>query len=230
VFTQDVLWFRLRLPAGDPVPRAVRVFRAGGNPVMAYPSAPDRLQFGWTLPHGGYRTLAAEGLEHVKEQLRAAVPDYAGAIDAEVRSFKDISLLDVFSGVAEEWARDGLLLIGDAAHTHSAIGAQGINLALQDAAAAHPVLLDALRRDDTSAAVLDEYVQARRPDIAKMMRIQVMQSGAMLDTGRVASFIRPKMAAVVSRTPLYRMMLRQIAFGNRGIGVREDLFAAPVSR
>ncbi|MFJ8852469.1 FAD-dependent monooxygenase [Streptomyces sp. NPDC102437] len=40
--------------------------------------------------------------------------------------------------------RDGLVLIGDAAHTHGSIGAQGINLALQDAAALHPVLLDAL--------------------------------------------------------------------------------------
>ncbi|WP_406636074.1 FAD-dependent oxidoreductase [Amycolatopsis sp. WGS_07] len=71
-FAQDVLWFRLR-NRGD-APRDVRIFRAGGNPLLAYASVPDRIQLGWTLPHHGYRDLAARGLGYVKERLRAAVP------------------------------------------------------------------------------------------------------------------------------------------------------------
>ncbi|MGH9071397.1 MAG: FAD-dependent monooxygenase [Acidimicrobiales bacterium] len=54
---------------------------------------------------------------------------------------KDLTLLDVFSGSAYSWVRDGLMLIGDSAHTHSPMGARGINLALQDAARLHPYVV-----------------------------------------------------------------------------------------
>ena len=223
VFQQDVLWFKL---AQEDAPRDVRVFRAGGNPIMAYASADGGVQFGWTLPHKGYRALADQGFDHVKAQLRAAVPAHAEQIDAQLTGFRDLTLLDVFSGTAADWVRDGLLLIGDAAHTHSPIGAQGINLAIQDAVAAHPVLMDSLRARDASAGFLGRFVTARKPDIDRMMKIQVLQSKAMLSTGRIAGVVRPKMASIVSRTPLYRIMLRHIAFGNQDIGVRTELFAA----
>ena len=86
------------------------------------------------------------------------MPEYAGRVSENVRGLADLSLLDVFAGTAREWARDGLLLIGDAAHTHSPLGAQGINLALQDAVLAHPMLVTALRnRRRSDAAALSGY-------------------------------------------------------------------------
>ncbi|MFF0149026.1 monooxygenase [Amycolatopsis sulphurea] len=222
-FRQDVLWFKLS--ADGELPSEVRVFRAGGNPVLAYTSVRDRVQFGWTLPHKGYQLLAQQGLAHIKEQLRAAVPGYADRIDEEITSFRDLSLLDVFSGGARQWVRDGLLLIGDSAHTHGPIGAQGINLAIQDAVAAHPLLLESLRANDSSGAMLGRFVTGRKRDIDRMNRIQAVQGKAMLSAGRVSSVVRPRLAMVVARTPIYRAMLRQIAFGNTGIRIRAELFA-----
>ncbi|HET9118262.1 MAG TPA: FAD-dependent monooxygenase [Pseudonocardiaceae bacterium] len=221
-FRQDVLWFKLS--AEGELPRAVRVFRASGNPVLAYTSASGRVQFGWTLPHKGYQALAQRGLEYIKAQLQAAAPGYADQIGQEVASFRDLSLLDVFSASARQWVRDGLMLIGDSAHTHGPIGAQGINLAIQDAVAAHPILLDSLRRADARAEVLRRFVAERRRDINRMTKIQVMQGKVMLSAGPVASVIRPKVAMMVSRTPLYQAVLRQIAFGNTAIRIRSELF------
>src|SRR5207237_3675328 len=132
-------------------------------------------------------------------------------VDAHVRALRDLTLLDVFSARAREWTRDGLLLIGDSAHTHSPIGAQGINLALQDAVAAHPVLVEAVRSGSAGTALLDTFTARRSREIAAISRIQVVQSQAMLATGRVAGTVRPRMAGVLSRTPLYRTMLRRIA-------------------
>ncbi|WP_432156633.1 MULTISPECIES: FAD-dependent monooxygenase [unclassified Streptomyces] len=226
VFDQDVLWFRL--PARGTAPREVRIFRAGGNPALAYASHPGAVQIGWTLPHGTYRELSARGLDHIKEGLRAAVPDQAERIDEEITSFRDLSLLDVFSGIAREWARPGLLLIGDSAHTHGPIGAQGINLAVQDAVAAHPALLASLRSGDDGA--LDRYAVLRRRDVRRVMRLQATQGRMMLSTGGLASVVRPRMAALVSRTPVYRKVLDQLAFGNRDITVRSELFQRPVPR
>lgn len=214
-FEQDVLWFKLPLP--DPAPREVRVFRAGGNPVITYPSYPDRLQVGWTLPHGQYRELAADGLEPLKERIARAMPPYADLVHDSVTGAKALTMLDVFAGNASEWARDGLVLIGDSAHTHSPIGAQGINLAIQDAVALHPVLLESLRRSDATARFFEPYLRARRRAISRITRIQIMQSKAMLSTGRVSGVLRPRVAMLVSRTPAYRKIFDTIAFGDRDL-------------
>ncbi|MFI6050552.1 FAD-dependent monooxygenase [Streptomyces violascens] len=223
-FDQDVLWFKLTKDEPE-VSHDVRVFRsAGTSPVLAYGSWPNRVQVGWTLPHGGYKTVVAQGLDHVKEQLAKAVPAYADLIDGQITSLRDLSLLDVFSGRAERWATDGLVLMGDAAHTHSPIGAQGINLSVQDAVVLHPLLVESVGRRDASAAFLSRFEERRAPDIATMMRLQGMQSKAMLSTGTFATRVRPKLAAVVKHTPVYRKVLRTIAFGNPSIEVAEGLF------
>jgi 6-methylpretetramide 4-monooxygenase len=219
LFSQDVLWFRL---SGSRC-RDVRVFRGGGNPVLSYSSVPASLQVGWTLPHGGYRALAERGIEHIVEQLCLAAPEYAGQIRDEVTGFGDLSLLDVFSGSARTWVRDGLALIGDSAHTHSPIGAQGINLAIRDAVAAHPVLVEAVRGRDANAVLLGRFVTARRSEADRITRIQRIQSKMMLSTGRFSSAVRPRTAALVSKTPLYGAMLRRIAFGSSTVRLRTDL-------
>jgi len=225
VFRQDVMWFKL--PAYGNVPRSVRVFRErGSSPVMAYATMLDSIQFGWTLPHGGYRDIAAEGIDHIKARLQAAIPPYADLIGQEIKSLRDLSLLDVFAACAPDWVRDGLVLIGDSAHTHSPIGAQGINVAIQDAVALHPVLVQALRDNDTSAAALRRFETARRPDIDRVRKIQVMQSRAMLSSGRVVTAVRPVAAKVIVRSPVYRAVRDTLAFGNTAISIASELFTA----
>ncbi|KPI11987.1 monooxygenase FAD-binding protein [Actinobacteria bacterium OK074] len=224
-FAQDVLWFKLAAgTAAHGAERNVRIFRAHGSPVLAYDSWPDRVQLGWTLPHGGYRDLAARGIGHIKEQLARAVPQYAELIDEQVRSPGDLSLLDVFSGRAERWVDDGLVLIGDAAHTHSPIGAQGINLAVQDAVLLHPLLVASLDRKDASAAFLADFERRRAPDIAAVMRLQGMQSGALLAQGAFATHVRPALARLLRHTPAHRAVLTRIAYGNTSIRISEECF------
>ena len=224
VFDFDVLWFKL--PVGDleSARRDVRVHREGGSPAMIYHSFPDRLQVGWMLPHGSYQEFAAQGIGRVKERIAQALPRYAALIDSELTGLRDLSLLDVFSGRAERWAEDGLLLIGDSAHTHSPIGAQGINLAVQDAVAAHPLLVEAVRRKDAGTAVLGRFEQRRAADIEAIARLQFMQSKAMLSHGALATRIRPAATRLLKHTPVYRKVLDRIAYGNHGIQVEMDSF------
>ena len=225
VFAQDVLWFKLPVPPPQSSPD-VRIVRWSGSPVLVYHSWPDRVQLGWTLPHRGYPAVAARGVGYVTGQIGRAVPEYADQIHEHVRALSDLTLLDVFAGCARRWAADGLLLIGDSAHTHSPIGAQGINLAVQDAVVAHPVLLAALRSGDVSAPRLDRFTGQRRRSVERVLRLQVMQSRAMLSAGRLATAVRPRVAKLLSHTPLYPKVLHRIAYGDRPVRVAADLFTA----
>jgi len=228
VFKQDVIWFKL--PAvGEPL-REVQVFRAGGSPLLSYATPDGDVQLGWTLPHQSYQGLAAQGIDRVKELIGRAAPQYADRVEARITGLKDLSLLDVFAGGAHAWVRPGLVLIGDSAHTHSPIGAQGINLAVQDAVALHPALVGAVRDGGDGDAALIRFADLRRRDIGRVDRIQRIQSGAMLSTGRVSSVLRPRAAGLVSRTPVYRYVLNQIAFGNTSIKVAEEWFEAVQDR
>lgn len=224
-FDQDVLWFKLPAPEEDR--NVVRVRRGAGAPVLVYRSWPDSVQVGWTLPHGGYRQIAERGVAYVREQIARAVPEHAQAVHERIRSLGDLSLLDVFSGQAERWAADGLVLLGDSAHTHGPIGAQGINLALQDAVVLHPVLVGAVRAKDTGVQALSRFEEERRPAVTAVLRLQAMQGRAMLSRNRVADTVRPVLARVVSRTPLYRRVLHKLAHGPDAVRIRADLFTRP---
>ncbi|MFI5824201.1 FAD-dependent monooxygenase [Streptomyces rishiriensis] len=221
VFAQDVVWFKVHAP-GRSVDR-VRVHRSAGRAVLVYGSHPDRLQIGWTVPHRGWNEVAARGLDFVKGELARALPEFADLVDEQLTSLSELKLLDVFAGRAAEWVRDGLVLIGDAAHTHSPLGAQGINLALQDAAVLHPVLLDALAADATS--MLDRFTELRSGDIDAVFRFQVAQSKAMLGRPNpVADTMRQVLGGLVTRTPLGTALTRRIAHGRTPVQVRTDLF------
>ncbi len=224
VFDQDVLWFKLDAP--ERLTGRVEIHRTDHGAVIVHDSYPRRLQVGWTLPHKGYRAIADQGLDHVKATLGAALPQYADLIAEQVTALRDLTLLDVFAGCASEWARDGLVLIGDSAHTHGPLGAQGINLAVQDAALLHPVLANALRTGEASASALAPFVTARRPDIDRVLKMQQMQSQGMLARNPVADVIRPVAVKLIGRTPIGKKITQRIAFGNPAIRVHSELFVS----
>lgn len=87
-------------------------------------------------------------------------PFAAGRLN-ELASWDDVKLLTVKVDRLREWARAGLLCIGDAAHAMSPVGGVGINLAIQDAVAAANILAGPLHE---GRLTLDELraVQRRR--------------------------------------------------------------------
>jgi len=104
-------------------------------------------QVGCTIAKGSYPRVRAEGLEAVRRPIAQRVPWLADRTDA-LRDWNQVSLLAVESSRLRRWYRPGLLLIGDAAHTMSPVGAVGITVAMQDAAVASNVLGPRLRAGD----------------------------------------------------------------------------------
>ncbi|MEU0372632.1 FAD-dependent monooxygenase [Streptomyces sp. NPDC006283] len=224
-FDQDIVWFTL--PAPGRATRRVRIHRAAGAAVLVHDTHPDRLRIGWALPHRGWQAAAARGIAPLKDELAAAVPELADLLHTHLTSLSDLTLLDVFAAHAQHWVHDGLVLIGDAAHTHGPLGAQGINLALQDAAALHPVLVDALHTGGCTRERLAPFQQLRERAATQVTRVQRMQAKAFLGpAGPLTTHLRARAAALVTRTPLGAHLTSRIAFGPAPVPVRTDLFTA----
>lgn len=66
---------------------------------------------------------------------------------------------------AQHYAKEGLVLVGDAAHTIHPLAGQGVNLGFQDVSALRKVLLEALNKeaDFADLSVLRQYEKSRRP-------------------------------------------------------------------
>jgi 2-polyprenyl-6-methoxyphenol hydroxylase-like FAD-dependent oxidoreductase len=132
----DILWFHLSKQPGDPQ-GVMFGFNMGRGLVML--ERTDHWQVGYVLPKGGYQRIHAAGIEPFRAGIVATAPWLRGRID-ELTEWTQCSLLSVESDRMPRWYRPGLLLIGDAAHVMSPIGGNGINYAVQDAAATVNIL------------------------------------------------------------------------------------------
>ena len=147
------------------------------------------LRIGWLLRKGGFEGLRAAGLERFKERLCAALPeDLHAPLRIALRSWEDVTLLPAVSGMARRWWRPGLLLLGDAAHPMSPVGAQGINVALFDAVIASRHLLalaraEAFEKPVAVDAALAAIEAERRPAVKRIARMQNVLPRLMLAIG-----------------------------------------------
>ena len=153
----DVQWFRLDRPdALGEMP--LGTIGAGGMLVML--PRGDYWQCGHIIPKGGDAALRAGDFEVLRARLAALKPEIAGPLQ-RLGGWDEVKLLTVKVSRLNDWCRDGLLCIGDAAHAMSPVAGVGINLAIQDAVAAANLLAGALRDGPPDIATL-RRVQRRR--------------------------------------------------------------------
>jgi len=210
----DILWFRLSKQAGDPE-GIVGGFRMGRGLIML--ERTDHWQLGHVLPKGGYQQLHAAGIEAFRNTIAEIMPWLRGRVD-ELREWKQCSLLAVESDRLPRWYRPGLLLIGDAAHVMSPVGGNGINYAVQDAAAAANILSGPLKAGRMSlrdlAAVQRRRDWPTRITQAIVNQIQNRVLGPAINTTSGMGVPLPPGATFLLRVPLLqRLPLAWIAYG-----------------
>lgn len=210
----DVLWFRLpRLP-GDTDETQAR-FEVGRIFIML--NRGDYWQCAFVIPKGGDANIRAAGLPAFQAAVAGVLPiDTTRAV--VITDWEQVKLLTVKVDRLLEWARPGLLCIGDAAHAMSPVGGVGVNLAVQDAVAAAnvlttPLLNNALTFDDV------KRVQARRDWPTRMtQRLQLaMQNTVIAGALSATAAIKPPLAVrLISRFPyLSRLPARLLGLGFR---------------
>lgn len=172
----DIVWCKLPCPKGW---NGVKAYAGRGHLLVAYRTWGNNLQIGWVILKGTFGELRQRGMpEWVDKMADHVSPDLAKHLRTHRDDVQKPFLLDVVSDCVDQWSIPGVLLIGDAAHTMSPVGAQGINLALRDAIVAANGLAPLFDREQGVAFLqLDEQLKAiERERMPEVSRIQALQA------------------------------------------------------
>jgi 2-polyprenyl-6-methoxyphenol hydroxylase-like FAD-dependent oxidoreductase len=172
----DIVWCKLPALAGFD---GARGYAGRGHVLLAYRTFGDQIQVGWAIMKGSFGELRRRGVAQWVEEMAAHVtPDLADHLRAHAGAIRQPFLLDVVADRVTRWSAAGLLLLGDAAHTLSPVGGQGLNLALRDAIVAANHLVPALRAGGAPAALDAACARIEAERLPELRTIQRMQSVA----------------------------------------------------
>lgn len=123
----------------------------------------------WYQSPDEVRRLQALPFERLQSELTAAFPDCLG----EVKQVLGVASFPLKRQHAQHYVKQGVALVGDAAHMINPLAGQGVNIGLLDAAALAEVLVDAHKRgkDIADINVLQRYEAMRRNENLKMMTL-----------------------------------------------------------
>jgi len=217
----DVVWCKLPLPDFAARDRSFRGYLGGGHLLLAAPVYGGLMQIAWIIRKGAFGALRDRGMSACLEEMAKHVsPDLAEHLRRHAHDAVHPFLLSTVSDRALAWTRPGVLVIGDAAHTMSPVGAQGLNIALRDALVAAnrlvPVLLEgggAAALDAAARAVQDE----RAPEVREIQRLQALPPHVLF---RDVWWTR----LILRLVPL--LLGSELARGRRALVVRRFLFGA----
>jgi 2-polyprenyl-6-methoxyphenol hydroxylase-like FAD-dependent oxidoreductase len=232
----DLLWFKLPRGAVD-VDTQGHVGREGV--IVHFGLGAGEIQVGYLLRAGEWPHLREAGFDAFRDRVAAVDRRFGPAVDAHLDGFGDVTLLDVAPGIADVWTRAGLLLLGDAAHTASPLGAQGNPLAVEDAVVAHDRLVGALADAAGAAgtvplsrARLRGFETRRRPPVERVVSLQRRAADVLafwLDYGRyVPPWLARGPAAALGRAAPHSGALgdrvESFALGDRSVSVARSRF------
>lgn len=180
----------------------------------------DYYQTSYLIKKGTDARLRAHDIAWFRDRLGALLGWDDEALLA-IGSWDDVLLLDVTMGRLPRWYRDGLLCIGDAAHTMSPVGGVGVNLAVQDAVAAARHLAAPLRRGRPTTTDLHRVQRRREFPAALTQRSQLTEHETLLRPaldGTLRPGRLPTPLRLLRRVPLLRMVAGYVG----GVGVRPE--------
>ncbi len=201
--TADALWLRFDFSdAAASIPSTVEVHMFGKSVVVAIqPASGKRLHVAYS---------SAEDLNALKKnlpELKARLLATAGSVLGPLMAQKldentETQVLKIIVDRVTRWHAPGILFLGDAAHTMSPSGGQGLNVAIRDTfvAANHlaPVLLSDAPID---AALLQKIQDERQPEIEVLQAGQTRAGAMAMKPGFVLHMMFSMMGMAMALMP-----------------------------
>jgi 2-polyprenyl-6-methoxyphenol hydroxylase-like FAD-dependent oxidoreductase len=212
----DVLWFRLSRKTSDAKQSLGNV---GQGRALIMLDRGGYWQCAFVIPKGTFASYEREGIGALRAALQGILPLPTDRL-SELNHWGQIELLTVRVNRLREWARPGLLCIGDAAHAMSPIGGVGINLAIQDAIAAARLVTPALKTGRPPPLRQLKRLQQRRDLPTRLtIRLQLMVQNGFLNGALHQGGDRiPFVIRILNRSTKLRRLLAHLI----GLGLRPE--------
>lgn len=209
----DLIWFTIPQPPGWS--NTMYVSLGGKVRGLMLPKYPHHIQVGIALPTGEWKKWRADGVAAVAERIRGFDPICREFAD-NLKDFTPFFPLEAVVRKVDDWARDGLLLIGDSAHTMSPMGAIGVNVAVATAAIAAQVIYPRLGHEPIPHAALQEVQRIREADVRTLHGLQLRGQALFLsEVGRtgLTKWILPAVLRIMLHSPIMPSLQRRVFFG-----------------
>ena len=139
-----------------------------------FPAAARRMYVFYMISADSMPVIRAEGLETLRRRWNAIDP----ALEKIISSLEDwnqTAYMPTARVRTAQWAVDGAVLIGDAAHAMNPHASQGRMQAMEDAMALAEIIPDCLERGDYSAKALAFFEARRRRQVNMLQRLADQQ-------------------------------------------------------
>lgn len=179
--TADALWMRFDLSDhAASIPSTVNVHMYGKSVVVAIqPASFKRLHVAYSSAED--LNALKKDLPELKKRLLATGGDVLGPLMAQkLDENTEMQVLKIIVDRVKPWHAPGILFLGDAAHTMSPSGGQGLNVAIRDTFVAANHLVPALQNDaPIDEALLQKIQEERQPEI-EALRAGQTRAGQMV--------------------------------------------------
>jgi len=188
--------------------------RPGGFHLLFPMRGPDHWRVIGILP-AALRERTALGFDDVVPHVRAEV----GA-ELEFHACHWFSTYRIHHRVASRFRAGRCFLLGDAAHVHSPVGAQGMNTGLQDAYNLAWKLACVISHG-ADERLLDSYASEREPVAARLLATTDRVFSAIVSPRAWAGLLRSRVLSRVVATAMRFQRVRELAFRSVSqIGIR----------
>ena len=215
----DILWFTIPKPAG--YEDTVRAFVTSKHNCLALPKLPHHLQCGVLLKAGEYAEYRKKGIDFLKKDLHDTHPLFHSFADA-LQDFSPFSLLAAKAERVKDWAQEGVLLIGDAAHTCSPAGAIGVSVAVATAIVAADVIREGFKTNDLSKKTLDQVQKIRVEEVRRIQRIQDNAARLVATFSPLGRLGTALVALLAAKTGMFKRVQRRLMVLERPLPISGD--------
>jgi 2-polyprenyl-6-methoxyphenol hydroxylase-like FAD-dependent oxidoreductase len=210
----SLLWLRFDLSQHPQLcPDVLEGFIGARAFCVLYPTYGHQAQLMWRRASRHPLDFKAATLALKPELLADTPTKWHPIFEAAMHAETERQILQVRCDRLRRWWAPGVLFLGDAAHTMSAIGGQGLTVAVRDAIVAANHLVRAHREGAAIDDALSARVEAERlPEVAKMQAFQV-RAGRINDAPAPAQWLMAKIVVPLVTKLQRASYLREVQHG-----------------
>ena len=218
----DIIWFTIPKPEG--YDNTVRAFISANHNYLVLPKYPNHVQCGLLIETNGYSRYRQQGIESLKRELLQAHPMFHSFAQG-LTDFKPFNVLAARADRVKEWAKDGLILVGDAAHTRSPAGAVGVSVAVATAIVAADVIAECLRKGDYSQEALGRVQAIREEEVIQIQRIQNRFASLVVARNPFIKTLFTAVLLAAARAGIFQRFQRTLMVMDRSLPISPSLQA-----